>query len=351
MQGFGGRNSDTLDARSSQNLIDGVNAAILIIDDRRRLLKRNALAARYFGESGVGKNLVGLIRNPRVLSAVEEVAKTGHKTQLEVDLPVPAVTPFLCRILSLDGNRNRIMLVFEDLSEQIEAQQMRSEFVANVSHELRSPLTALSGFIETLQTTARDDPSARENFLGLMESETERMGRLIKDLLSLSQLQASGPIFDPRAVKLSEVIDHVFQLLTPMSLSREVDLRLLEAPKNLMVEGDQDQLIQVFQNLLENAIKYGGAGKPVEVQISRANHHAKIAIRDQGEGIDAADIPRLTERFYRVDKGRAREMGGTGLGLAIVKHILNRHRGELEIISAPKKGATFTVRLPITDSN
>ena len=231
---------------------------------------------------------------------------------------------------------------------------MRSEFVANVSHELRSPLTALNGFIETLKGAARDDEEARERFLDIMEREANRMNRLIGDLLSLSKVEADARIRPQEQIDLTLVIKQAITVLEPLAQRENIELRLSIADdfKNL-ISGDPDQLQQVFVNLVENAIKYGKAGGVVTIAITGKDRAAgvrgpaiQVDISDQGAGIKSEHIPRLTERFYRVDKGRSREKGGTGLGLAIVKHILARHRGRLNVTSEPGKGSTFTVVLP-----
>jgi two-component system phosphate regulon sensor histidine kinase PhoR len=217
--------------------------------------------------------------------------------------------------------------------------------VANVSHELRTPLTALLGFIETLRGAARDDAVARERFLGVMEREAARMNRLVSDLLQLSRVEAAERVRPADPVDLAQVLAMTLTAVRPLAEAAGVEL-VFDAPGSLVVPGDADQLTQVFQNLIENAVKYGGAGKRVTITLSQGDRGAEVAVRDLGEGIAAIHIPRLTERFYRVDSHRSREKGGTGLGLAIVKHIVNRHRGRLVIDSSEGKGSTFTVILP-----
>jgi len=244
------------------------------------------------------------------------------------------------------------LVCFEDLTEREQAAQMRRDFVANVSHELRTPLTALIGFIETLQGPARHDQAAIDRFLGIMQSEAARMERLVRDLLSLSRVESEERVRPRDAVDLASVISSVLHALRPLARDRGCEISF-DAPDGMIVRGHDDQLQQVFTNLIENAIKYGGKNNHITITLEGLLRDATLRapvilarVRDQGPGIDPLHIPRLTERFYRVDTHRSREMGGTGLGLAIVKHIVNRHRGRLRIASTPGEGSEFTVILP-----
>jgi two-component system phosphate regulon sensor histidine kinase PhoR len=226
---------------------------------------------------------------------------------------------------------------------------MRRDFVANVSHELRTPLTALMGFIETLKHAAKDDPRAREMFLGIMEHEAGRMNRLVRDLLQLSRVEAEERIRPKDEVELRALLVGVISSL--QGLAERAGGRVELAGDPFTVPGDADQLVQVFTNLIENALKYGKAGQVVRVSLTPEDTvrgpAVKVEVADEGEGIDPVHLPRLTERFYRVDSHRSREMGGTGLGLAIVKHIVSRHRGFLRIESEPGEGSRFSVVLPL----
>jgi two-component system phosphate regulon sensor histidine kinase PhoR len=229
---------------------------------------------------------------------------------------------------------------------------MRADFVANVSHELRTPLAALTGFIETLQGPARDDPAARERFLGIMQAQAWRMARLIDDLLSLSRIELRAHQRPDTLVDLVPIVHQVTDGLETLARDRGVNIEVVDSDTALTVLGDRDELIRLFENLVENGLKYGASGRRVEITLGRkqgadGKEEARVAVRDFGPGIAAEHLPRLTERFYRVDVGESRAQGGTGLGLALVKHILNRHHGRLTIDSKPGEGATFTVRLPL----
>jgi len=229
-------------------------------------------------------------------------------------------------------------------------EEMRADFVANASHELRTPLAALSAFIETLQGTARDDAKARERFLAIMQEQARRMARLIDDLLSLSRIEQNAHRRPDTPADLVPIVHQVVDGLETLARDRGVTVRI-DAESSLPVLGEHDELVRVFENLVENAFKYGAPGKRVEISVRRGLSsegaaEAQIAVRDHGPGIAPEHVPRLTERFYRVDVTESRAQGGTGLGLALVKHILNRHRGRLSIESVLGRGATFTVHLP-----
>ena len=242
---------------------------------------------------------------------------------------------------------------FRDVSEIRRSEQLRADFVANASHELRTPLASLTGFIDTLRGHAKDDPVARERFLEIMSGEANRMRRLIDDLLSLNRIEMNEHNPPSGEVDVVLLVRDAADVLKPLADSDRMQIEI-EAAGPLRAIGDRDELTQVFQNLIHNAIKYGREGGRVRVRFGRSDasgirngsEQVFVAIEDEGEGIPREAIPRLTERFYRVDVKRSRERGGTGLGLAIVKHILNRHRGRLEINSVPGRGSTFTAWLP-----
>ena len=247
-----------------------------------------------------------------------------------------------------------ILVALRDISHVEEAEQQRRDFVANVSHEMRSPLTVLAGFIETLKGPARNDPVATLNFLDIMDREAQRMARLVSDLLSLSRVESEERVRPKAQVSLSEVLRATLAALRPQFEDAGIVVEFRDMPDAPLIPGDRDQLVQVFHNLVENALKYGGSGGKIELTLDRfdqmpgfAGSVMKVSVRDFGDGIDALHLPRLTERFYRVDGHRSRTMGGTGLGLAIVKHIINRHRGRLSIRSTRGEGSTFAVVLPI----
>jgi two-component system phosphate regulon sensor histidine kinase PhoR len=238
------------------------------------------------------------------------------------------------------------VLLLHDLTVVKRSEQMRADFVANASHELRTPLAAVTGFIETLRGHAKDDAAAREQFLEIMATETARMRRLINDLLSLTRIEMNEHVKPEGRIDLEGVVRQAAAALKPLAAQDGITVTVQAEPDLPPVIGEQDELVQLFQNLVHNAIKYGREKGQVDVAIGQSGGQLFAAVRDDGEGIAQNAIPRLTERFYRVDVKRSRERGGTGLGLAIVKHIISRHQGRLSIESKLGEGSIFTVFLP-----
>ena len=241
------------------------------------------------------------------------------------------------------------MLLLRDVTEMHSAEQMRADFVANVSHSALAPILAICNFIETLQGPAKDDATARENFLRIMEVEAARMTRLIDDLLSLSKLEEREFIMPSGKVELEELLTGVANSLSVRTAERNVEILVRAKGDNFTVAGDLDEPNIVFQNLMDNAISYCVGNSTVRALSWKhwKTARAMVSVNNRGDVIPSELLPRLTERFYRIDKGRSRAMGGTGLGLAIVKHIVNRHRGQLSIKSSEEDGTTFIVSLPL----
>jgi two-component system phosphate regulon sensor histidine kinase PhoR len=228
------------------------------------------------------------------------------------------------------------------------AEKMRVDFVANASHELRTPLATLIGFIETLEGPAAEDADARHRFLGIMRGEAQRMIRLVDDLMSLSRIEADKHRQPVASVRMVPLVEEVKDALGHRLMKGDRRLLIEAEPDLPSVAGDRDQLLQLLHNLIGNAVKYGRPGTPIVVRMQRDGQSMiRIAVEDQGDGIAPEHLPRLTERFYRVDAGRSRSIGGTGLGLAIVKHIVERHRGQLLIASDPGVGTRVTALLPV----
>ena len=293
-----------------------------------------------------GLHLSATVRAPAVLDAVADVfgGVEAHHVDYEVRFPVPrSFQAYVAPLGSKDSGM--AIIVLRDLTREQQIERMRADFVANASHELRTPLASLSGFIETIQGAARNDEKAQAKFLGLMRSQADRMRRLIDDLLSLSRIEMNEHVRPNAEVDLAQVAHHVRDVLGGMAKDLGCGLKITaNGPVNVL--GSRDELVQVVQNLVENALKYGSSGKQVEVEVKHGQGFVELVVRDHGPGIAAEHIPRLTERFYRVNVQDSRSRGGTGLGLAIVKHILNRHRGRLAITSELGVGSTFTVRIP-----
>jgi two-component system phosphate regulon sensor histidine kinase PhoR len=300
------------------------------------------------------------LRVPEIVEAIRQAVATNEPQRVEFFERVPVdrwfagcVTPVELAGMAPGFERGLVLISMQDLTPLRRVEEMRADFVANASHELRTPLASLSGFIDTLQGPARDDPAARERFMEIMKGQARRMARLIDDLLSLSRIELNAHLQPQTTADATAVVRQVADALQVLATERSVAIDVKAPAEPLIVIGDRDELTRVFENLIENALKYGGGGKRLDITLDRAEAaegagEAVISVRDYGAGIPPEHLPRLTERFYRVDVGQSRAEGGTGLGLALVKHIVNRHRGRLHIESTLGQGATFTVRLPLS---
>ncbi|MDJ0821066.1 MAG: ATP-binding protein [Paracoccaceae bacterium] len=328
----------------------------LLIRPDERIAAANAAALQVLGPRIEGRHFITAIRQPQVLDAIDAARRDDAMQSTEYltnDGRQDMTYRVTARSVPMTDGRG-VLVTFEDRTHLEHAVQMRRDFVANVSHELRTPLTAMIGFIETLLGPAKDDPEGRERFLAIMQTEANRMNRLVKDLLSLSRVEATERVRPTEEVDLTAVIRSTLHGLTPIAREHGVTLDVDLPEDEPRVIADHDQLCQLVSNLVENAIKYSGQGAEVTVSLTAPEYQPRLrrdgvclTVADTGPGIDPVQIPRLTERFYRIDNHRSREMGGTGLGLAIVKHIVNRHRGRLRIESAPGEGSRFSVLLPL----
>ena len=342
-------------------IIAAVPDPLIVIDRRRRIVRANAAAGALIGAPGdplaEPRDLAAALRNPALLAAADAVLREGRGQSVEFALAGPTERVLRANLAPIPEAGARplrggaaAIIALHEVTELKRAEQMRADFIANAGHELKTPLAALIGFIETLRGPARDDPAARERFLAIMDEQARRMARLVNDLLSLSRIELNERVAPPGRVALAPLIEEVARGLELRAGERGIRI-VCAVPDDLPeVPGDRDELAQIFQNLLDNAISYGKPDSEVRVTGGSADGaQVWIAVTDQGQGIAHEHLPRLTERFYRVDTARSRELGGTGLGLAIVKHILNRHRGRLDIASRPGQGSTFTVFLPAAE--
>jgi two-component system phosphate regulon sensor histidine kinase PhoR len=345
---------------SHEEVFDALPDAVVILDAEHRVARANMAARELFGRNLLGRDVSSLVRHPPILEALDAVEEGGR--ELEYALPIPVERRFIVSIRPLPGQiagDAAVLISFHDITAIRRMEQMRADFVANASHELRTPLSSLIGFIDTLRGPARDDAEAQERFLAIMAEQAARMARLIEDLLSLSRIELNEHTRPSHAVDVRRAIVSVIEALEPKARARDVTVTLAASEDLPAARGEADELTQVFQNLIENAVKYTHSGTEVTVSVAALERGPvgmpkddqgpviAVAVRDHGEGIAQEHIPRLTERFYRVDSARSRKMGGTGLGLAIVKHVMNRHRGVLTIDSSLGLGSVFTVYLPV----
>ncbi len=343
----------------AQSVIDVIPDALVLLDGNRRVVEANSAARELFGVRLVGRDFSQVLRHPSAVEAMDQVLASSTVSREEITLLSPGERHFMLAALPIadkaaGGEAAPAMAIaLHEITALKRSEQLRADFVANASHELRTPLASVIGFIETLQGPAKGDPAAQERFLEIMAQESARMARLIDDLLSLSRIELDEHVVPSDSVDLSHVIDGVVEALSLAARDREISFSVdLDAGMPPVI-GDADQLTQVFQNLIDNAIKYGRAGstiriggKVVERLPETGGPGVVVKVTNEGEGIAREHLPRLTDRFYRVDPARSRQKGGTGLGLAIVKHIVNRHRGRMLFESELGVGTTVTVYLP-----
>lgn len=372
-----------VEGEASEAMLERLSIPVLLIGPGGRIERANPAARAFLGLGAERGLLSTVLRQPRVLESVsaalrgEKGATVEYSTLAPLEshvrafvepirLPVPGPMPF------------RAMLVLSDDTSSKRAERMRADFLANASHELRTPLASLSGFIETLTGPARDDEEARDRFLTIMRVQTERMRRLIDDLLSLSRVEMNEHMAPTGAVDLNRLVSEVTEALHPVIEARGLTLTLNLHDGDAPVKGDRDQIYEVVENLVENAVKYSGDDANICLCVyygrtrDGSEHLAErldpesgrltiaapaldpdarygvVRVTDRGAGIERRYLPRLSERFFRVDGQKSGPTSGTGLGLAIVKHIVSRHRGGFTVESAPGKGSVFTVFFPVT---
>jgi len=358
LAGAGGGASEPFLPPLAREVFERLPDPLMLMDRSGRVLFTNRAMRAVVGTEVTRKHVSAVLRTPSVLQAIARTAESGEPAAIEFMFPVPLERHFQAYVMRTGDAPTVTALLLHDLTAVKRAEQARTDFIANASHELRTPLAAVTGFIETLKGHAKDDPAAREKFLDIMSVETGRMRRLIDDLLSLTRIEQNEHVPPAGRVDIVSVVKDAAAALGPLAEADQVSIVIGRAEDIPAVVGERDELIQLFQNLIHNASKYGKPGGHIWIDFAKvpgpaagpgrraAGTMVTVAVRDDGEGIPREAVPRLTERFYRVDVKRSRERGGTGLGLAIVKHIVNRHQGRLEIASEPGKGSTFKVSLP-----
>lgn len=333
---------------------------MILIDHQRRVIDSNKAAVDVLGTVRKGEDLSLTIHHPELLEIIDVVLGGESIVSTETTLPHPVMRTFEITATRLTPQtagvverEEPVLLVLHDITVIRASEVARSDFIANVSHELRSPLVSLMGFIETIQTSAKDDPAMQDRFMTIMEGEAARMKALIDDLLSLSKIEANEHIRPDGEVDLPQVLASVAQPLAQKAEHKSMSIEITHDPGIKLVPGDEQELVQIFTNLIDNGVKYGRENTSVIVACSRVPQIPDIGtpgicvtVTNHGDPIAAEHLPRLTQRFYRIDKGRSRSVGGTGLGLAIVKHLVNHHRGRLTIQSDETAGTTFSVYLP-----
>ena len=345
-----------------QAILDSIPDSSFMVDQNGIVLYLNRVAKVQFDLVQIGDSLTLFFRIPAFLDTFNRVSSTEKMSSVIWTQEVPNEVVLEANISPLNFNSsstindesstNLYLVIMHDLTELYQIERMRADFVANASHELRTPLSSISGFIETLQGSAKSDPESQKKFLTIMLEQTRRMSRLIDDLLSLSRVEVKSQVNRDLRTDLVVCVKRVLATISPLAKKKSVKIEYLSQIDSAIINGESDEIVQVIENLTNNALEYGSSGGLIEIELKSdlfESEHPNwyLSVRDFGQGIESLQIPRLTERFYRVENSNNSEIKGTGLGLAIVKHILNRHRGRLMIESELGKGAKFTLVLPI----
>lgn len=334
-----------------QNLLDAARDAVIVVDDSMRITASNSVAYRAFGRGNgalPGRRLSEVVRDLKLHESFRSVIQTlqPNETRLEI-IGTTGRQSYDVHVapLELAGRRHAIGF-FNDVTQVERLERVRQEFLSNISHELRTPLTSIIAFVETLEDGAIDDKENNRRFLGVIRRNAERMHSLIADILELSLIESGNVSIEKTQVRLGNLVNEIFDSVSSKADAREVAL-VHNIPADRRVFADPGRLEQMLTNLIDNAIKFNVPGGTVEVNCRMADPGAIITVADTGEGIPKENLPRVFERFYRLDRGRTREVGGTGLGLAIVKHLARLHGGEVSVESELGRGTAFHIELPV----
>ncbi len=334
--------------RLLKRILEGIEEGVLILDGEGKVVYANSFMERLGREGAlIGKGVSEAFATP--LKEVLEGALSAKEARTqELTLQIPQELTMRVRFIPFDEG---LMCFFRDVTEEKKVEKIKRDFVSNVSHELRTPLANIKGYTETLLDGAIEDRETARSFLRIIEKHTARMTRLIDDLLILSSLETQEMPISPSSIDMADVVSSVIQGLKKQAEDKGIELSLELSSPSLPVRADKERMEQVLINLIDNAIKYTPEGGKVKVSARKEDSKIRVDVEDTGIGIPAKDIPRIFERFYRVDKARSRELGGTGLGLAIVKHIILSHRGKVWVTSEVGKGSRFSFTLPVDDGS
>lgn len=341
----------TAEKDRAQAMLDSMSDVVLALDRKGRIIMVNPAVETTFGipqADCVGRSVVEVIRNFDLDMVLQRVQATNSQLVREVAIISPEPRIFILRATPLVGNtKGGMVVLLRDISERKRMEQMRSEFMSNVSHELRTPLTSIRGFVETLQDSGTEDPQMTRHFLGIIATETTRLSNLVDDLLDLSRIEERRVVRRWQREDIGTLVDQVLTVCGSRAEEKQIAIKASLQPRLPRLFGDPDLLGQVLINLVDNAIKYTPEGGTITISALVEGDEIRIDVADNGVGIPAENLPRIFERFYRVEKARTRDMGGTGLGLAIVKHIVKGHGGRVDVKSVIGKGTVFSIFLPL----
>lgn len=331
-------------------ILQSMTEGVLVVDASQKIIMANAVLVDAFDlkrEEVKGKYFWEVFRDPEINEMIEQgLKKQAGFSREHAALLTNSIFQIQGSPVFGESEFLGVVAVFHNVTKLKDLEKARSEFVANVSHELKTPLTSIMGFVETLKEGAIEDPENRLKFFHIIEDHSKKLSSLIEDLLILSKIESGKQEFKKESIDFEKMTKNIVGLFEKIIESKNIKVFIEVDPKPFLFFGDSKSLEQAMTNLIDNAIKYNEPGGSVHIQATYQTDQVKIEVRDTGIGIPEADLPRVFERFYRVDKSRSRESGGTGLGLSIVKHIVEKHSGKVEVENVPPKGARFTAVLP-----
>lgn len=337
-----------------QAILNGMTDGVIIMDSWGRVILLNPVVEKLFritNSASKGKNIIRVIRDYELEKLLHQSLETGESIKKQIQILAPDRRIFRVYVtpISTGDDSGEVVAILRNVTDKKMLEEMRSDFVANVSHELRTPLTSIRGFAETLLDGAYEDPATARKFLMIINKEAERLSRLIDEILNLSRIEDEKFVLNYEEFSISDIIQRTAAIVQTRAAEKNLTINI-DIPDDLpAVQGDPDMIRQVLLNLVDNAINYTQPGGTVLVRAAVEQGELRVDVQDNGIGITPENLSRLFERFYRVDKARSREMGGTGLGLAIVKHIVEAHKGKVQVESKVGRGSTFSFRLPLTE--
>lgn len=333
-------------------LIENMGSGLLLINSKGQINLINRTFTEVFGvekQAYLNRLYYEVLKHKEISDLIEEIFMTERKLKKQMHLPIGIERRYFevygVPLLGTNEEWKGILLVFHDITEIKKLEQVRKDFVANVSHELKTPITSIKGFTETLLDGAKEDKEALDHFLRIILEESNRLQSLILDLLELSKIEQQGYTLSIRDVNMNQLVEEMLPILNPKAEEKNISVSFSPSANDIIIEGDFYRLKQIFINLISNALAYTLNGGKVSITLEERDDNVLVSIQDTGIGIEEEEVPRIFERFYRVDKARSRNSGGTGLGLAIVKHLVEAHKGKISVASKVGKGTTFTIEL------
>jgi len=342
-------NESLLNKNLQEFFVNHLQEIVIIINKFNIITFANTPAQNFFGNKLIGQNVGSELRIPDLLDAIDQNRLDKLIKKIDLEIKFPTYKYLKADVISAE--LENVIIIMRDYTEVKKSQDLRSDFVANVSHELKTPLTSIKGFLEVIDTSAKDDPQMQKKSIKIMQAQANKMQILIDDLLLLNRIEQQEHIKLRDRININEVLKEVISNCEELANEKNINVKFINSKKDFLVKGDKEKLIVLFKNILDNAIKYSLTNTEINFEVKSKNGKVLIVIEDQGIGIPKKDILRITERFYRSDNGKKLKIEGTGIGLSIVKHIINQHEGELRISSVEGKGSEFIVELQEFDNS